>query len=254
MNSRFVWFDLVSTDMEASKDFYRHVLGWRTMDWKADGAPDDMEPYTMFCVGETPIGGIMPPPGDVPSHWMGHIQVEDVDAAMAVATEHGATFPAGAMDIPTVGRIAPMVDPEGCVVSLFRPASGEPMETLPGMTLGMVGWNEIAVADTDKATAFYQAVVGWKHRTAPMEGFDYHLFGTGEEGGDVCGMMKRPDEMPVSCWMQYFTVEDVDMTIARTKEKGGTVIAEPFDVPSVGRMAVVAGPEGAAFGIAAWDM
>ena len=72
-----------------------------------------MPVYRMISAGEQSFGGINEIPADTPapSHWMGHIQVEDVDAAMTRAGNMGAQFPMGAMDIPTVGRMAMMMDP-----------------------------------------------------------------------------------------------------------------------------------------------
>jgi len=58
-----------------------------------------------------------------------------------------------------------------------------------------------------------------------------------------------PDEVP-SHWSADFWVKDPDETAAKAEELGGTVIAEPFDVPGVGmRQAVLADPQGAAFSI-----
>lgn len=256
MSAKFVWYDINTHDYDTAKAFYGALFGWNFVDWVPEGAPEGTPPYTTILVGELPVGGLVRLPDDVevPSHWMGHIAVPDVDAAVDRATKRGARFPAGKVDIATVGRFAPMLDPEGAIASLFTPSSAEPMRTPEPGTPGTVGWNELVVANPDQARDFYSAVVGWKWRKAPMDGFDYHLFGTGEAGGDAGGMMQRTPEMPVSCWVPYLTVTSADQALARVRELGGNVMAEPFDVPGVGRLAVCAATDGSAFAVAEWRM
>jgi len=254
MTARFVWYDLNTKDEAKAKDFYPKLFGWKLQSWKPEGAPPDMPEYSMICIGEKAFGGINQLPADAPapSHWMGHIQVDDVDAAVERAKRLKATFPMGVMEVPTVGRMAAMMDPQGCAVSLFQPAGEAP--TLPGMgTAGMVGWNELVVADVDAAKTFYSEVVGWKWRQGPMEGMEYHLFGTGEEGGDAGGLLPKPPQVPVSAWLHYFTTENLDEMIAKVKELGGQVMGEPFEVPTVGKLATCIGPDGAVFALAQWE-
>lgn len=254
MTAKFVWWDLNSKDAAKAEPFYTALLGWKVMPWKPDGAPADMPEYRMLAVGEQPFGGInsIPAEAPAPSHWMGHVEVDDVDAAMKRAEALKAQFPVGTMEIPTVGRMAMMIDPQGCVVSLFQPANESP--SVPEMnTPGMVGWNELMVADVDAAKAFYSEVVGWKWRNGPFqEQMEYYLFGTGEEGGDAGGMMPKAPDMPASAWFLYFTVEDIDATVSKVKELGGAIMAEPFEVQTVGKLAVCGAPDGSVFGLAQW--
>ena len=61
--------------------------------------------------------------------------------------------------------------------------------------------------------------------------------------------MAVPDAAIPPHWQPYVAVEDVDATTAKAKELGGSVLAEPMDVPTVGRIAVLRDPQGATFGI-----
>lgn len=256
MTSRFVWHDLNTKDLEGAIAFYTQLFGWNTIAWKPEGAPAEMPPYTMIAVGDRAFGGIhvLPPDAPAPPHWMGHVFVNDLDAAMERAKGLGAQFPMGAMDIPTVGRFAVMMDPQGCVASLFTSEGQAP--PLPEMSShGMVGWDELIASDTEAAKTFYSEVVGWKWRKGPFDDqMPYDLFGTGEPGGDAGGMMKKTDEMPSAAWFLYFTTSDIAATVARVTELGGAVHAPPFEVPTVGQLAVCASPDGAMFGVAQWSM
>lgn len=252
--ARFTWYDLNTKDKGKAKAFYTELFGWTVQSWRPEGAPADMPEYDMICLGDQPFGGINTLPDDAPApaHWMGHVQVDDLDAAMKRAENMKASFPMGDVDIPTVGRFAIMMDPQGCVVSLFQPAGDSP--PIPGMDQhGMIGWNELMASDTDAAKAFYSEVVGWKWREGPLDTeMEYHLFGTGEEGGDAGGMMNKPDDMPVAAWFHYITTEDIEETVAKVEELGGRVDAKPFEIPGVGKIAVCAGPDGSMFGLAQW--
>jgi predicted enzyme related to lactoylglutathione lyase len=255
--AKFFWYELNTKDRAAALPFFEALLGWTTSVWKPDGAPPGTPEYTMLHVDGTPFGGVWDLPADspAPSHFFGHIAVPDVDAARARAEALGATFPIPTMDIPTVGRFALMIDPEGAVCSLYTPlradaAGSEAMAPKHGA----VGWNELAWADAPAAAAFYGEVVGWQARDSTMPGMKYWVFGTGEPDSNVAGLMERGPEMPASAWMIYFTTTDIDASCARVGELGGAVYVEPFDVPGVGRMAVAASRDGAVFCLATWDM
>jgi predicted enzyme related to lactoylglutathione lyase len=68
------------------------------------------------------VGGLMqcPKPG-LPSHWLPYVTVEDVDATAAKAKKLGAQIAMEPLDVPTVGRIAVLVDPHGAAIGLFKP-------------------------------------------------------------------------------------------------------------------------------------
>ncbi|MCC6215561.1 MAG: VOC family protein [Polyangiaceae bacterium] len=253
MTARFVWWDLNSKEADRAKDFYRALFGWTLQSWRPEGAPAGMPAYEMIGIDGRFFGGINQIPKDAPapSHWMGHIGVTDLDAAMKRAAAAGATFPMGAMEIPTVGRMGMMIDPQGAVASLFQPAGELP--SVPGADVpGMVGWNELLTGDPAASRSFYSDVVGWRWRGGPFAGMGYELFGTGEEGGDAGGMMKKPDEVPVTAWFLYFTSTDLDATVKRIGELGGTVTSPPFAVEQVGRLAIAMAPDGSMFAVAQW--
>ena len=68
----------------------------------------------------------------------------------------------------------------------------------------------------------------------------------------VGGAMTIPKDLPPQVpahWAVYFGASDVDATVAKLTELGGSVVAPPFDVPGVGRMAMVHGPSSESFGL-----
>jgi predicted enzyme related to lactoylglutathione lyase len=73
----------------------------------------------------------------------------------------------------------------------------------------------------------------------------YTLFGRG--GSDLGGMYQRPVDVPVSAWIYYFQVADIDAAIARTASRGGKLLRGPMPVPSGARVALLIDPQGAVF-------
>lgn len=116
-------------------------------------------------------------------------------------------------------------------------------------TTGRFVWHELHTTDRAKALAFYKRLMGWETKDVSMgPGEPYGLCMQG--GKDFAGVMKSmagPNVPPH--WLPYVAVEDVDKKAAQVKELGGKVMSPPMDIPDVGRFAVVADPQGAAFAL-----
>jgi len=236
---KFVWHDNNSTDVEKAKNFYRQLLGWETEVFK----PGEMD-YPMIKAGGDMHGGFNKSQGGTPSNWLGHVLVEDADETVRRAEAAGGKILMGATDIPEVGRFAVIADPQGAVVSAFSPKGDIPAAE------GIFVWDELMTSDPDAAKSFYTEVFGWGTRDMDMgPAGTYTMF---QRGGDVdvAGCMRTPEGVQAPPhWMPYIGTEDVDGTTARAKELGGNVMAEPMDIPNVGRFSVVQDPAGAVFGL-----
>jgi predicted enzyme related to lactoylglutathione lyase len=109
---------------------------------------------------------------------------------------------------------------------------------------GLFVWYEHLTRDIQAAIGFYSEVVGWK--TEPF-GDDYVMWVGGQ--GPLGGVMRLPDEVAKTGapphWMAHVQVADVDATAALATKLGGRIHKEPTDIPTVGRFAVIADPQGA---------
>lgn len=112
-------------------------------------------------------------------------------------------------------------------------------------------WYELMTTDAKAAEGFYSKVVGWKAQDASQPTMNYTLFLAGEI--PVAGLMTLP---PEACsagarpgWVGYVGVDDVDACTARVTKAGGVVHVPPTDIPNIGRFAMVADPQGAAFAV-----
>ncbi|HEX8648352.1 MAG TPA: VOC family protein [Thermoleophilaceae bacterium] len=113
---------------------------------------------------------------------------------------------------------------------------------------GTVSWVDLATTDVDGAKRFYTDLFGWDYDDQEAGGGA--IYSMARLGGDNVAAInaQREDERAQGVpahWNNYVTVEDVDASAARAGELGGAVYAEPFDVLTAGRMAVIADPAGA---------
>jgi predicted enzyme related to lactoylglutathione lyase len=114
---------------------------------------------------------------------------------------------------------------------------------------GRFDWYDLMTSDVAAAKAFYSKVIGWK--TSKWEQGDYELWNVGERG--IGGMMPLSEDakkkgMPPH-WMAYIETDDADATAKRAQALGGQLLWGPEDIPSVGRFAVLADPQGAVFAV-----
>src|ERR1700761_3349998 len=112
-------------------------------------------------------------------------------------------------------------------------------------------WYEYMGDDLPGAVEFYRKVVGWDIAENNMAGFPYQIASVG--GFGVAGMLKTPDDAKAmnapSCWTGYVYVEDVDKGVAKLEAGGGKNFKGPFDIPHVGRFAIVADSQGTMFAV-----
>jgi predicted enzyme related to lactoylglutathione lyase len=108
---------------------------------------------------------------------------------------------------------------------------------------GTLSWAELATSDADAAKAFYTRLFGWEYEDNPA-GEEGQIYSMALRDGHHVAALFKADQPPH--WNCYVTVASADETAAAAKANGGGVMAEPFDVMDVGRMAVITDPTGAA--------
>lgn len=117
---------------------------------------------------------------------------------------------------------------------------------------GLTWWSELVTRNPEAARSYYGALCGWGwDRMETGEGGDYHVAVV--QGRPVAAVMDMTgvpgmDRVPTR-WFTYIAVDDVDAAVRATEERGGKVIRPPFDVPGVGRIAILEDPGGAAVGM-----
>lgn len=121
--STFVWHEVYAPDAQKAIDFYTEALDFGTQEFPMG----EMGTYKMLTRNGKGVAGVMSTNDmnmeGVPPHWSTYIGVDNVDERLAKCTALGATIVVPAMDVPTVGRMALIADPQGAHVWLFQPAS-----------------------------------------------------------------------------------------------------------------------------------
>lgn len=241
----WIWYELLTADVEAALAFYGKVVGWKAL------PPAAMSGYYMFTAGDATIGGMMAMPkeaGIAKPVWLGYVHVANVDATVAAAQRDGATLCMPPTDIPDVGRFAMILDPQGVPVYVMAPLPQPGRSESFAAKVGHCQWNELVTTDPAAAVAFYAKHFGWQKgdvmSMGPMGDYQF-LVGGGVRFG---GVMKRAAGNPI--WRYYFGVDDIDRAARAIVAGGGRLLRDPEQVPGGAYAAAALDSQGAEFGIA----
>jgi predicted enzyme related to lactoylglutathione lyase len=248
---RFVWYELLTSDVKGAIDFYTKVIGWKTQKF-------DQGDYTMFVGSQGPLGGVTPLPEEAKkmgagAYWQANVIVPDVIRATAEVKELGGKLYVSE-DVPTVGSFSVIADPQGAVISIFTPASE--MKPHDITKSGEFSWHELYTSDHEAAFRFYNKIAGWEK----LGSFDMGPMGEyllwGREGKQLGGMMTKPKDMKTpdgrevpNAWMYYITMQDFEAALERAKAAGATVLNGPMPVPGGQQIVQLMDPQGGAFAL-----
>jgi uncharacterized protein len=245
----FCWVELATTDQAAASDFYTKIFGWSVKNLPI--GPSDS--YTIFQLdgrGTAAAGTLRPDQlsRGVPPHWNLYVAIESADATAARATELGGTVLAPPFDVFDAGRMAVLQDPTGATFSLWQ--ANKHLGTGISAPHGTLCWADLSTPDQARAGQFYSALFGWqimKEDEDPAHNY-WHIKNGEEFIGGIPPSAHHQAGAPAH-WMAYFTASDCDATAAAAKNLGATLYLPPTDFEDVGRISIIADPQGAAFAI-----
>lgn len=258
----FIWYELMTTDADAARDFYQKVVGW-TIEPKASGPID----YRMITASEGNVAGLLPlspamTAGGARPAWLGYVAVDDVDKMVASVEDGGGKTHVPAMTIEGVGRMAMVADPQGAIFYVMKGA----MEDAESHAFsydrprpGHCAWNELMTTDPAAALHFYGQRFGWvkdgEMDMGPMGTYEFLRHaghapdGSSPGQGMIGAVMPRPPHVPVSHWNFYFRVPDIDKAVATIVERGGQVLHGPQEIPGGDFSMNGMDPQGAVFAL-----
>lgn len=246
----FIWYELLSLDADGSKAFYDAVVGW-----KIDAQASFPNGYRMIGRGDGKYaGGILPLTDEMRGHgaqpvWLGYIGVDDVDATQAKVEGDGGAVLMPAFDIPGVGRVALLADPQGAPFYVMRGTSDQDSDVFSTDEAQHVRWNELSSDDPDAAIQFYTRQFGWAQEGEMYMG-EFGTYRFIQAGGIGIGaVMRRMPEMPASAWTYYIGVDDIDRAAAATTAGGGRILQGPMEIPGGEYSLNALDPQGASFGL-----
>ena len=248
---KVIWVDLVTPDLASAKRFYSGLFGWTFRDIHV-GKTD----YAVASLDGRPVGGLVhrpPPPGELRQPaWLTFIAVRDVDAAKRTALEHGAKVVSEPRSHPQRGRQAVFSDPEGAVFAVLASSSGDPGDFLaaPGEWI----WSALLARDPDKEAAFYQTLFGYDVFDLPSDdGLEHMVLSTDDYARASVNTLHRDSSRRHPHWLNFVRVVDAAGAAAKAVALGGRVLVEPHIDRHGGKVAVIADPTGAPFGLMEWS-
>jgi predicted enzyme related to lactoylglutathione lyase len=250
----FIWYELITPDPVGAKAFYDAVVGW-TIEPEPSGEMD----YRMISRADGGMaGGAMRLTDEMASHgarpiWLGYVNVADVDASIASIASAGGKTLLPAFDIPNVGRIAMVADPQGApfyVMKAIPPAGQEKQasDVFSPDAEQRVGWNELSTTDPVAARAFYSERFNWgtdEYMDMGELGEYRFIEQAGTRIGALCGV--APGQQPK--WRYYFRVPSIAAAKDIAEQKGGTIHMGPHQVPTGDYIIIGTDPQGAEFAL-----
>lgn len=249
----YIWYELMTTDAQGAKEFYDAVIGWNIGEDLADH-----NGYRMIGRSDGKFaGGVLPLTDEMIQHgarptWLGYIHVEDVDqAAREIEQAGGKTLMKH--DIPNVGRIAMVTDPQGAPFYIMKPVppANDPhaqSDVFSPSAEQRVGWNELSTSDPAAARRFYSDQFGWTSEDfMPMgENGEYRFF---KRGDVTIGALAGTTDGQPPHWRYYFRVPSILQAKQAAEEKGATIRMGPHEVPTGEWILIGSDPQGAEFAL-----
>ena len=247
---KLIFVQLVTPDIAAAKQFYGGLFGWTFRDIQAGGTK-----YAEAFLDGRLVAEIIHKNVPASEHrqpaWLSFFAVGDVDAAKKAALKNGAKVLFEPHSVPDRGREAVFSDPQGAVFALLASSSGDPADVLaaPGEWI----WSSLITSDPDTDAAFYQTLFDYEVFELPASPGAQHLLLASDNYARASANTlpaNRPKAHPH--WLDYVRVEDAVKMTAKVVALGGRVLVEPRVDRHGGKVAVVADPLGAPFGLLEW--
>jgi predicted enzyme related to lactoylglutathione lyase len=249
-SGKMIWADLVTPELGNAERFYGGLFGWSFRDIHT--ADTD---YAVATLNGRPVAGLVQraiPAGDQKQPaWLTFLAVRDVDTAVRLARGGGATVLAEPRSYRGRGRQAVLSDPEGAVFAMLASSSGDPGDFLaaPGEWI----WVSLLAKDPGATAAFYKKTFGYDVFELPQEGTAVHIVLSSDDYARA-GVNSLPQDSKRRHphWLNFVRVADAADTAAKAVSLGGRTLVDPYVDRHGGRIAVLADPAGAPFGVMEW--
>lgn len=238
--------DIAVPEHEREVRFYSRVLttGARPL-WRADL----MNHAGVPVIG---LGARVPEYAHLPLQWMPHIQVADVAASAQRALALGGQELMHGKDAEGQSQWAVLLDPNGAAFGIIPVV---PAEALPAMEsadaqVGHIAWVDLTVPDAAALRDFYREVVGWSVQEVELQDageryVDFVMVGAdGSPAAGICHARGANADLP-PVWMLYLPVGDLELSVLRVEEEGGTVLKSTHGKDGQCAYAAIQDPVGA---------
>ena len=236
-----VWMDLLTDDVDSAASFYEEVFDWQ-FEFNSD------RDYAYAKHEGTPVAAISAydeEVGEAEGLWLASIAVNDIESAVTRVEKSGGAIIESPEELPGRGRYILVEDPTGAAVVFLRANGGDPERSeVNGRWL----WAELWTDDVEKATDFYEEVIGYKTvAVRDTGGSVFQVMGRNNNPHVSVVLAPLPDVEPT--WLPYLQVADVDATARAILKAGGAVLLPPQKDGFNADVAIVADPTGGVFAL-----
>jgi predicted enzyme related to lactoylglutathione lyase len=247
---KVIWTELVTPDLAAAERFYTGLFGWNFHDLSSGN-----DHYAVALLDGERVAGIVQHvirPGEKRQPaWLTFIAVRDVDAATRVAVSNGGKVVIAPRTFDSRGRQAILADPQGAVFAVLASFSGDPGDYLaaPGAWI----WSSLMARDAGTDAAFYETVFGYDVFDLESEaGQEHVILSTDDYARASVNSMPADSARRHPHWLNFVRVTDAAAAATRVITLGGSVLVAPRVDRHGGKVAVLADPMGAPFGVMEW--
>ena len=240
---KFVWHDLLTSDVDRAKEFYSGLF-----DWSFEAGKNEY--YTIAMLNGTPIAGLLNIPlsdtNMYAARWVSSLSVADVDQAVTMLVNSGGIILQGPENIKDRGRIVLVRDPFGAQLTLIKTSFGDPLDA--PVSVGNWLWHELWTNTPQQASAFYRQLADYD---GEEEMNSYYVLKSGEQWR--AGIRPLENDAFEKRWVPVIRVADVNVTAALAAQYGGKIIVAPDHPDFPDLVALLADPSGALIIIQEWS-
>lgn len=238
---RIIWHDLLTSDRQRSMSFYQHVAGWA---YKTEHATDfawggGEKDFVLALAGDEAGAGFTETPPGMTNGWIAYVEVQDVDATVAIAERLGGAIVRRPFEVPGVGRNALLRDPLGALIGVSLSRHIYPV---PQRQFGV----EIYLSDTQQfPDAFYSELFNWRISSPPVEKQDGEMI-AGPSGEDVAVfVLGKPPTDARAVWMPAIKVPHPATSLCTAEALGAVPFNQLLSNPAQQRRSFLRDPNDA---------
>ena len=240
---KLVWTDLLTAVVVKAKTCYERVFAWE-FEFNEDSS------YAYGRLDGAPVAAIaLYEDDDTIANkglWLTSIAVNDVDAAVDRVVTQGGEVVEGPAELPGRGRYSLVTDNRGAAVMLLRAQGGDPEESTS--VSNSWAWVELWTDDVTASVQFYEQVLGYRSLIVMgSTGTAVHILGRDQQ--PRASILASPFKDVETNWLPYLLVDDVNATIHKVAENGGTILLPPQQGGLNNDVAIVSDPTGGVFAL-----
>ena len=240
-----VWYDLITPDIEKSKEFYAAIFDWKLETFKVKG-----QKYVVIYKENVPIGGMIEIKSAESAVWIAAKSVKNVAAFNQNILENGGEIIIEKTVIPGRGDFSIIQGNQGEKISLINSLKGDPANHTVIRNETWL-WLELWSDNPTKSIAFYKDAFKLDTEESVLNNLPYWNFTYNDVA--VAGMIKNPLTNRSTQWVPYIQIEDFETIIYNIESNNGYFILRPKGTLDSGNIAVFQDPLGATVCLQNWN-